>query len=40
LAPQAQLLKLARCGHSPQRDQPQAVIDAVVGFLAAHAGTR
>ncbi|MBL8390914.1 MAG: alpha/beta hydrolase [Candidatus Accumulibacter sp.] len=24
------LLKLARCGHSPQRDQPEAVIEAIV----------
>lgn len=31
--PQAQLLKLARCGHSPHRDQPQAVIDALRRFL-------
>ena len=27
--PQAQLLKLEHCGHSPHRDQPEAVIDAV-----------
>jgi pimeloyl-ACP methyl ester carboxylesterase len=27
--PHAQLVKLANCGHSPHRDQPQAVIDAV-----------
>jgi len=27
-APQTQLLELADCGHSPHRDQPQAVIDA------------
>ena len=26
--PHAELLKLAGCGHSPHRDQPQAVIDA------------
>lgn len=29
------LLKLADCGHSPQRDQPEAVIAAVVRWLAA-----
>ncbi|MBU6437285.1 MAG: alpha/beta hydrolase [Betaproteobacteria bacterium] len=40
LAPQARLLKLAACGHSPQRDQPQAVIDAVAAFLAAQAISR
>jgi pimeloyl-ACP methyl ester carboxylesterase len=27
--PHAQLLELPDCGHSPQRDQPEAVIDAV-----------
>ena len=31
--PQAQLLKLPDCGHSPQRDQPQAVNQAIAGFL-------
>ena len=31
--PQAQLLKLPDCGHSPQRDQPQAVNAAIAGFL-------
>ncbi len=29
--PQAQLLELPRCGHSPHRDQPEAVIAAVRG---------
>ncbi len=33
--PQAQLLKLAQCGHSPQRDQPAAVIETTCRFLAA-----
>jgi pimeloyl-ACP methyl ester carboxylesterase len=27
------LLKLAHCGHSPHRDQPQAVIDATLSWL-------
>lgn len=31
--PQAQLVKLENCGHSPHRDQPQAVIDAVRRFV-------
>ena len=31
--PQTQLLELPACGHSPHRDQPQAVIDAVVAFM-------
>ena len=31
--PQAQLVKLENCGHSPHRDQPQAVIDAVKKFI-------
>ena len=34
--PHAQLLKLAACGHSPQRDQPQRVITAIVDFIARH----
>ena len=32
-APQTQLLKLAGCGHSPHRDQPLAVSQAIEGFL-------
>ncbi len=32
--PQTQLLELPRCGHSPHRDQPQAVIDATLRLLA------
>ena len=31
--PQAQLVKLDSCGHSPHRDQPQGVIDAVKRFV-------
>lgn len=31
--PQTQLLELANCGHSPHRDQPQALIKAVVAKL-------
>ena len=34
--PQARSLTLADCGHSPHRDQPGAVIEAVAGFIAAH----
>ncbi|HYS15169.1 MAG TPA: alpha/beta hydrolase, partial [Burkholderiaceae bacterium] len=33
-APQAQLLKLAACGHAPHRDQPEALIDATTAFIA------
>lgn len=32
-APQTQLLKLTGCGHSPHRDQPWAVSQAIQGFL-------
>jgi len=32
--PQAHLLKLENCGHSPHRDQADAVIDAVKTFVA------
>lgn len=34
--PQTELLELPGCGHSPHRDQPQALIDAVARFLRAH----
>ena len=33
-APDVDLVKLADCGHSPQRDQPQAAIDAIAAFVA------
>ena len=36
LVPQARLLKLPACGHSPHRDQPEALTDAVVAFLNEH----
>jgi pimeloyl-ACP methyl ester carboxylesterase len=36
--PQAELLELPACGHSPHRDQPQAVIGAVTAFLGRHRG--
>jgi pimeloyl-ACP methyl ester carboxylesterase len=31
--PQTQLLELADCGHSPQRDQPDRLIEAAAAFL-------
>jgi pimeloyl-ACP methyl ester carboxylesterase len=36
----ATLLKLARCGHSPHRDQPEVVLDAVGAFVARLRGVR
>jgi pimeloyl-ACP methyl ester carboxylesterase len=33
LVPQAELVEIADCGHSPHRDQPQALIAAVRDFL-------
>jgi pimeloyl-ACP methyl ester carboxylesterase len=33
--PQTQLLEIPDCGHSPHRDQPQVLIDAVQRFVAA-----
>jgi len=33
---QCQLLKLDECAHSPHRDQPEAVIRAVLEFERAH----
>ena len=35
-SPQAQLLEIPACGHSPHRDQPQILCDAVASFMAAH----
>ncbi|MFC5521616.1 alpha/beta fold hydrolase [Polaromonas jejuensis] len=32
-APHAQQLRLAACGHSPQRDQPEKTVEAITGFL-------
>lgn len=37
-AGQVELLKLDQCGHSPQRDQPKALIDHVVDFVQCRAG--
>jgi pimeloyl-ACP methyl ester carboxylesterase len=34
--PHTQLVELAACGHSPHRDQPDRVIDAVCGFIRSH----
>jgi pimeloyl-ACP methyl ester carboxylesterase len=33
--PQAQLLEVPECGHSPHKDQPEAVIEAVKAFMRA-----
>jgi len=32
--PQTQLLELPDCGHSPHRDQPQALIEGIAGFFS------
>ena len=37
--PGTQLLKLARCGHSPQRDQESAVLDALDAFIRRASGS-
>jgi pimeloyl-ACP methyl ester carboxylesterase len=31
--PQTELLELPNCGHSPHRDQPEALIAAVTAFI-------
>jgi pimeloyl-ACP methyl ester carboxylesterase len=36
LAPHARLLSLPACGHSPHRDQPEQLADAVATFIHAH----
>lgn len=35
-APQTEVVVLANCGHSPQRDQPEALTRAVTQFIARH----
>jgi hypothetical protein len=35
--PQAEVLKLADCAHSPHRDRPEAVTQATLEFVARHA---
>lgn len=37
--PHARLLKLAQCGHSPHKDQPEAVAEAIGAFLLSPART-
>jgi pimeloyl-ACP methyl ester carboxylesterase len=39
LYPPTQLLELPACGHSPHRDQPAALIEAVTTFLKTHGDT-
>ena len=34
--PHTQLLELGQCGHSPHRDQPQALIEAATAFIHSH----
>lgn len=36
--PHAQLLKLPQCGHSPHKDQPEAVARAIEAFLSGSSG--
>jgi pimeloyl-ACP methyl ester carboxylesterase len=36
VVPHTQLLELPACGHSPHKDQPQAVVDAVKAWAWAH----
>jgi len=33
---QAEVLKLDDCAHSPQRDQPEAVMRATIDFISRH----
>jgi len=40
LAPHTQLLELPACGHSPHRDQPEALIEAAAAFLTSHGDER
>ena len=38
--PHTQLLEIPRCGHSPHRDQPQALIEAASAFILSHGDPR
>lgn len=38
--PQTRLLELPACGHSPHRDQPDALIAATTAFIQQHTGDR
>lgn len=40
LAPHTQLLELPACGHSPHRDQPEALIEAATAFIHTHGDER
>jgi pimeloyl-ACP methyl ester carboxylesterase len=40
LVPHAELVELPQCGHSPQRDQPERVIDEATRFITAHAASK
>jgi pimeloyl-ACP methyl ester carboxylesterase len=35
-APQAEVVEIPRCGHSPHRDQPEALLAAVTRFIGRH----
>ena len=39
-APQTEVVVLSRCGHSPQRDQPQILTRIVVDFVARHSSVK
>jgi pimeloyl-ACP methyl ester carboxylesterase len=34
--PQAEVLELPECGHSPHRDQPDALVAAAAAFMRRH----
>lgn len=36
IVPQTELLELPACGHSPHRDQPEALVEATLAFLGRH----
>jgi pimeloyl-ACP methyl ester carboxylesterase len=36
--PHTDLLELPDCGHSPHRDQPQALMEGLAGFVGRYAG--
>jgi pimeloyl-ACP methyl ester carboxylesterase len=38
--PHAEVVVLDDCGHSPQRDRPEALTAAVIDFISRHTGAR
>ncbi|HVE48026.1 MAG TPA: alpha/beta hydrolase [Casimicrobiaceae bacterium] len=38
--PHTKLVKIARCGHSPHRDQPERLLSATIDFVSSHSASQ